>query len=46
MMGSGKYEMKTLELRKGDAIEAAHAARLAKEAAALNRKFGDPTKAT
>ena len=40
----GKYEMATLELREGDRIAATVAKRLAKEAAALNRKIGDPTK--
>lgn len=45
MKGGGKYELRTLELKKGDEIAPAHARRLAKEAAALNRKFGDPTKA-
>jgi hypothetical protein len=44
MKGSGKYELRTLELRKGDEIAPALALRLAKEAAALNRKLGDPTK--
>lgn len=46
MKGSGKYEMRTLELKKGDEIAPALALRLAKEAAALNRKLGDPTKKT
>jgi hypothetical protein len=45
MKGGGKYELRTLELKKGDAIAPALASRLAKEAAALNRKLGDPTKA-
>ena len=44
MKGSGKYEMRTLDLRKGDTIAPSLALRLAKEAAALNRKLGDPTK--
>lgn len=41
----GKYEMATLELRKGDTIDGAVARRLAKQAAALNRTLGDPTHA-
>jgi len=45
LKGGGKYELRTLELKKGDDIAPAHARRLAKEAAALNRKVGDPTKA-
>lgn len=44
LKGSGKYELRTLELKKGDAIAPAQALRLAKEAAALNRKLGDPAK--
>src|SRR5262245_52714361 len=39
----GKYEMATLELREGMSISPAKARRLAKEAAALNRRIGDPT---
>lgn len=39
---SGKYEMATRVFVKGDAVDAALAARLAKEAAALNAKLGDP----
>ena len=41
---SGKYEMATQVFRKGDEVDGALARRLAREAAALNRKFGDPTK--
>lgn len=41
----GKYEMATQEFRKGDEADAKMAARLAREAAALNRRIGDPTKA-
>lgn len=44
LKGSGKYELRTLDLRKGDKISASQALRLAKEAAALNRKLGDPTR--
>jgi hypothetical protein len=39
----GKYEMATLELREGMAIDAAIARKLAREAVALNKKLGDPT---
>jgi hypothetical protein len=41
----GKYEMATLELRRGDALDPGIAARLAAEAARLNAKHGDPTSA-
>ena len=40
----GKYEMATLELREGVTIKAAVVTRLAREAVALNRTVGDPTK--
>ena len=36
--------MATLELREGDTIKPAVATRLAREAVALNRTVGDPTK--
>jgi len=39
----GKYEMATLDLREGMTIKPATAKRLAKAAAALNKKLGDPT---
>lgn len=42
---SGKYEMATLELREGMTVAAGTARRLAKEAAALNGKLGDPRSA-
>lgn len=42
----GKYEMATQEFRKGDKPDAGVAARLAREAVALNRKLGDPTRLT
>lgn len=45
LRASGKYEMATQEFRKGDKADPAIAALLAKEAAALNRKLGDPTAA-
>jgi hypothetical protein len=40
----GKYEMATIELREGMTIKPAAATRLAREAVALNRALGDPTK--
>jgi hypothetical protein len=40
----GKYEMATLDIREGVAIKPAVATRLAREAVALNRTIGDPTK--
>lgn len=40
----GKYEMATLEIREGELIDYGVAARLAQEAALLNRRLGDPTK--
>ena len=43
LKGGGKYEMATLELKEGMSISPAKARRLAKEAAALNRRIGDPT---
>ena len=39
----GKYEMATLELREGMAIDAATVRRLVKEAVAINKELGDPT---
>ncbi|MBB5519435.1 DUF1801 domain-containing protein [Amphiplicatus metriothermophilus] len=41
----GKYEMATRTFVKGDPVDAALAARLAREAASLNVQLGDPTKA-
>ena len=40
----GKYEMATLELREGMSIESATVRRLTREAVALNRELGDPTR--
>jgi hypothetical protein len=40
----GKYEMATLELRAGATIADAVARRLAREALALDRRLGDPTR--
>lgn len=44
LKASGRYELATLELREGATIEAKQIRRLAREAASLNRKLGDPTK--
>ena len=41
----GKYEMATGELREGVALASATAAKLTREAFALNRKLGDATQA-
>lgn len=41
----GKYEMATLELREGMEIADATVRKLVREAAALNKKLGDPTDA-
>jgi hypothetical protein len=40
----GKYEMATLDIRDGDTVKPAIVSRLAREAVALNRTIGDPTK--
>lgn len=40
----GKYEMATLDLRKGMTIDADTVRRLATKAASLNKTLGDPTK--
>ncbi len=40
----GKYEMATLDLRKGETIDADTVRRLAIKAASLNKTLGDPTK--
>lgn len=40
----GKYEMATLELREGTVISDARVKRVVKEAVALNRTLGDPTR--
>ena len=40
---SGKYEMATITLTAGDSLSSAVARNLAREAVALNTKFGDPT---
>lgn len=43
MTGTGKYEMKTLELREDMDIDPAVAERLVREAIRLNRTIGNPT---
>src|SRR5687768_8586999 len=40
----GKYEMATLQLCEGDALDSETAARLAREAVALNENLGSPTR--
>ena len=45
LKAGGKYEMATLELREGDTMTPTLARKLAREAVALNKKLGDPTKA-
>ena len=40
----GKYEMATLELHEGTTVTPTIVRRLAREAVALDRKLGDPTK--
>jgi len=42
----GKYEMATLELREGMKVGSASVRRLTKEAVALNKTLGDPTRLT
>jgi hypothetical protein len=39
----GKYELATLELTEGTAVSLAVVRKLAREAAALNKRLGDPT---
>ena len=41
----GKYEMATMELRDGDAIDPKVVRKLVREAVALNRELGNPTDA-
>ena len=43
LKASGKYEMATVEYRKGDVVDAALTERLAREAYRLNDELGDPT---
>jgi hypothetical protein len=40
----GKYEMASLEIRRGVIVDAGIVEHLALEAVALNRTLGDPTK--
>ena len=40
----GKYEMATLELKEGEVMSSAIARSLVKEAVALNKTLGDPTR--
>lgn len=42
LKASGKYELANQVFRKGDAVDPAMAAKLAKAAVALNKKLGDP----
>lgn len=42
----GKFELATMVLREGDAVDAAVATQLARAAVALNREIGDPSKAS
>ncbi len=42
LKASGKYELANQVFVKGDKVDGAIAAKLAKEAAALNRKLGNP----
>jgi hypothetical protein len=44
LKGSGKYELRTLEIREGTEVSPAVVSRLAREAARLNRTVGDPTR--
>jgi hypothetical protein len=43
MTGTGKYEMKTLDLREDTIIDSAVARQLIREAIKLNRAIGNPT---
>ncbi|MDP9421770.1 MAG: DUF1801 domain-containing protein [Pseudomonadota bacterium] len=43
MTGTGKYEMKTLELREDTNVDPAVAQQLVREAIKLNRTIGNPT---
>lgn len=43
LVPGGKYEMATMEFRKDSSVVATRVRRLAREAAGLNRKLGDPT---
>ncbi|WP_374579913.1 DUF1801 domain-containing protein [Pseudoduganella sp.] len=43
MTGSGKYELRTLELRQGTPLERATVLELVRNAVALNHSVGNPT---
>jgi len=43
LKGSGKYELRTIELKEGDKLSAAKAKQLVAAAIALNETIGDPT---
>ena len=42
LKGSGKYELRTVDLREGDTLSTAMARRLTREAVALNKRVGNP----
>jgi hypothetical protein len=44
LKGGGKYEMASLQLREGMSISSTLARRLTKQAVALNKSLGNPTK--
>ena len=44
LKGNGKYELRTVDLRKGDTLSTAVAKRLTREAVKLNKTVGNPTK--
>lgn len=44
LKGTGRYELRTLDLREGDDIDDAAARRLVAQAATLNESLGDPTR--
>ncbi len=46
LKAGGKYQMATLELREGMTITSAVARRLTKQAVALNKSIGNPTRIT
>ena len=46
MTGSGKYELRTLELRQGTPLERATVLHLVRNAVALNHSVGNPTTVT
>jgi hypothetical protein len=46
LVASGKYELANLQLLEGDAIAASVVRKLTRHAVALNRRLGDPTRAS